>query len=207
MQTWTVLGLSRFFPEIESLVEANGGVVSEIVIHQEPDDVIVKRIPPDIQLVRATDFIPRTDCYVFGFNNVHKQELLDALEKFDLHFANLIHPSVITGKGVSLGQGNVINAGVVIGAGSTVGNFNSINRSASIGHGVEIGNQNHIGPNATVCGEVVIEDHVFVGAGSVCINDIAVCSDVMIGAGAVVTSSIEFAGTYVGIPAKLLLRQ
>jgi len=122
-----------------------------------------------------------------------------------LSFPNLIHPGVeLDEQLVTLGEGNVITKGVVLTCDIQIGDFNLVNWNSTIGHDTTIGSYNVINPGASVSGRVVIGDGCMLGTGCRLLETLTVASETVIGAGAVVTRPIATAGTYVGVPARLL---
>jgi UDP-N-acetylglucosamine acyltransferase len=63
---------------------------------------------------------------------------------------NTIHPSVIIGKSVVLGDGNVIGPGCVIEDGAALGSHNTLWMNAYVGPGTTIGNGNQIHMGAVI---------------------------------------------------------
>ena len=62
----------------------------------------------------------------------------------------------------------------------------------------------HVSVGAHVAGGVQIGDKTWIGAGAVVSNHVKIAPDCMMGAGAVVVKDILVAGTYVGVPARLI---
>ncbi len=121
-----------------------------------------------------------------------------------LSFPNLIHPTVeIDPNFVKMGHGNMLTKGVVMTCDIEIGNFNLFNWNCTVGHDSKLGNHNVINPGSSISGRVKIGDSCLIGTGSRIIEDVKIGSNICIGAGAVVTRSIEQAGIYVGIPARL----
>ena len=79
-----------------------------------------------------------------------------------------------------------------------------INSNATIGHETTIAEFSNIGPGVSTGGCCQIGKNFYIGIGASMLENITVCDDVVIGAGATVISSIEFSGTYVGVPAKII---
>lgn len=122
---------------------------------------------------------------------------------------NLVHPTVVIGDNVEVGQGTMIDAhtvisdGVVIGENCQIGSNVSISH-AMIGNSVRIHNGAKIGqdgfgfaldPTGYVAvpqlGRVVIEDHVNIGANT-CI-DRGSGPDTVIGAGTIIDNLVQIA--------------
>lgn len=125
-----------------------------------------------------------------------------------LSFPNLIHPNVdIDANHVTIGRGNMIACGAVLTCDIIVGDFNLVNWNVTIGHDATVGSYNVLNPSCNVSGYTVIGDACLLGTGCQVLERLMVASEVTVGAGAVVTRSISAAGgTYVGVPARLLVR-
>lgn len=122
------------------------------------------------------------------------------------HFAfpNLVHPGVeIDTAVVRLGMGNMICKGVVMTCDIAIGDFNLLNWNVTVGHDATIGSFNVINPSSNISGNTRIGDACLVGSGAQILERLVVASQTTVGAGAVVTSSIQTAGVYVGVPARL----
>jgi acetyltransferase-like isoleucine patch superfamily enzyme len=61
-------------------------------------------------------------------------------------------------------------------------------------------------PGAKILGGAKIGNSCRIGSNSTILPNVEICDDVTIGAGAVVTKSITEPGTYIGIPAKRLVK-
>lgn len=119
----------------------------------------------------------------------------------------LIHPNAVQGSGVEIGCGTVVMAGVVINSSTKIGVGCVINTSSSIDHDCVIEDYVHVAVGAHICGNVHIGKGCWIGAGAVVSNNISICDDVIIGAGAIVVNDIVKRGTYVGVPAKVLVNK
>lgn len=203
--SWVVLGLSNFFHEIEFLVESLGGTVTQLMLNQEPDATLLADIPDSIERCSVDTFSGTANYAVWGFTSPQKQEFFAQVEKHKLVFPPVIHPSVVLPSSVQLSEGVIIQPGVTIGTRSAIGSFAILNRSSSVGHDTVIGAYTHVGPGAVVSGKVDVGERDFLGAGSVVIDRVTVGNDITVGAGAVVTKNLSEAGTYVGVPARLLV--
>ena len=118
---------------------------------------------------------------------------------------NIIHPKA-TIESKDLGKSNHISSNCYLTPTSSIGNNNIIYSGTMLEHECKVGNDNIITVNVSVCGRVTIGNKCFIGAGAVLLPNISICDDVVIGAGAVVAKNIETPGTYVGTPAKKLVK-
>lgn len=145
------------------------------------------------------------DIFVAIGNSRFRKKLMD--RDSDRIFPTLIHPDAVIAKGSAIGEGSVIMAGVVINPDAKVGKGTIINTSSSVDHDCLIGDYCHISVGTHLSGAVCVGDNCWIGAGAIVSNNVNVCSDVTIGAGAVVIKDIQEEGTYIGVPAKKMLKR
>jgi UDP-N-acetylbacillosamine N-acetyltransferase len=140
-------------------------------------------------------------------DNISRKYIFDTISRNEL-----IKVISVIAKTAHVGRDARINAGCFVGNFCHLGpevivGFNSIlNNSCVVDHEVTIGRHCHIGPNSTISGRSKIGDLVFVGVGATIIDKISICSHVVIGAGATVVENIDEPGTYIGTPARKLVR-
>lgn len=203
---WTLFGAGNFIFDIIDAIQANGEKVACLVLNQKLEANVAKLLPEEIEILSLNKFQPKTTNYFIAFIDPNKERLLGELSKFNIKFANIIHPSAYVAQTVILGQGNFFGAGSVVGPEVRIGKFNIINRVASIGHNVEVGDFNHFGPASTICGRCLIGNRNFFGASSTLIDGLKVRNQILLGAGALATTDLIKSGTYIGAPAKILKR-
>ena len=127
-------------------------------------------------------------------------------EKLILNYGWGIHPSVILGDDVSVGQGTVLMAGSIVNSSTSIGNHCIINTSASIDHDCQLDDFVHISPNATLCGGIEVGEGSQIGAGSVVIPNLKIGKWVTVGSGSVVIENVPDGATVVGNPARIIKR-
>jgi sugar O-acyltransferase (sialic acid O-acetyltransferase NeuD family) len=116
-----------------------------------------------------------------------------------------IHPSaLILGDDVSFGKGSIICAGTIITTNVKIGNHAHLNLHTTIGHDCSIGNYFTTAPGVKVSGNCIIKDFVYLGTNASVKEKISITDNVTVGLNAGVVSDIDFPGTYVGTPTKLL---
>lgn len=118
----------------------------------------------------------------------------------------LIHPKSTISRCVSLGMGTVVMAGAVINSDAKIGKGCIINTSASVDHDSVIGDFVHVAVGAHLAGNVIVGTKSWIGIGACVKNNVKIIDGCMIGAGSVVVNDISTSGTYVGVPAKLLVK-
>ncbi|MBG9989137.1 acetyltransferase [Aerococcaceae bacterium DSM 111176] len=149
-----------------------------------------------------SDYINYDDADFFiaiGSNEVRKKFILDLIAQ-NLSIATLIHPSVIIGSKVQIGQGSVLMPGVIVNAKTQIGQGCIINTATTIDHDCQIDDYVHLSPGVHLSGTVSIGESSWIGTGTSVINNINITSQVIIGAGATVINDINHVGTYVGVP-------
>lgn len=149
--------------------------------------------------------IPKEEKLVIAKGNVHDLKRYSEELKGRLYKKNIIHPSAIIDS-KSLGDCNQFSALSFMADSAQMGSFNIIYSNSMIEHEVIIGNHNLITVNVSICGRVKIGDQCYLGASSTILPNLSICDQVIIGAGAVVIEDISEPGTYVGVPAKKLLK-
>lgn len=150
----------------------------------------------------AVRFIDEADFIVAIGDGEMRKQIMKELAALGASFATLIHPSVIIGSRVEIGEGTVVMPGAIINAESVIGKGCIINTSSSVDHNCQLGDYVHVAVGAHLCGMVTLGDMTWIGAGATVINGIHVCGECVIGAGAVVVRNIKEAGTYIGVPAR-----
>lgn len=170
------------------------------------DDGCMSDICLDYPVVGKTELISfiNNDVFVAIGNPVIRKKIME--EHTEKNFPILIHPNATVSNHVKLGDGTVIMAGAVVNPGTVIGKGVIINTGSSVDHDCNIENYVHIAVGSHVCGNVFIGESTWIGAGGIVKNNLSICSHCMIGAGAVVVSNIGKQGTYVGVPAKEIVR-
>lgn len=139
-----------------------------------------------------------------GNNKVRKQ----IAERYkDLKFYTAIHPSSQIALDVEIGEGTVVMANTSINTSAKIKKNCIINTGAVVEHDNILEDYVHISPNATLCGTVQIGELTHIGAGTTIRNNINICHDCIIGAGSVVVKNINEPSTYIGIPARKMIRK
>jgi sugar O-acyltransferase (sialic acid O-acetyltransferase NeuD family) len=131
-----------------------------------------------------------------------KQQISSFLSSRGCQFIQLIHPTVIIGRNVSLGEGVVIAPGCILTCDIKVGDFVFLNTQTTLGHDVIVGSNTSINGKVEVSGFVKIGENVTIGSSATVLPKKEICSGATIGAGSVVVGSIKQPTTVFGNPAK-----
>jgi sugar O-acyltransferase (sialic acid O-acetyltransferase NeuD family) len=149
---------------------------------------------------RGSDFI------VAIGNHKVRRKIQSELLGLGLNVVTLIHPAAIVANHVKIGVGTVVMAGSVINPYTIIGDGCIVNTCASVDHDCYIGDYVHVSVGAHIAGTVTVQDNTWIGAGATVSNNINIVADCMIGAGSVVISDIVKSDTYIGVPAKRMIR-
>jgi sugar O-acyltransferase (sialic acid O-acetyltransferase NeuD family) len=124
-------------------------------------------------------------------------------------WTSLVAPSanIMDKKGVQVGQGSIICANSVLTCALTIGKHCHLNLGTTLGHDCRLGDFFTSAPGVHLSGNVKAGSRVYLGTGSCTVEGVSICDDVIIGAGAVVARDIVEPGTYVGVPAKKLVKK
>ncbi len=142
------------------------------------------------------------DLFVAIGNATVREQLVERFQ--DKRIITLIHPSAVIAEDVVIGSGSVVMAGAVINPGTRIGRGCIVNTATSVDHDCVLGDYVHVAVGSHLAGTVSVGKGTWIGAGATVSNNISICDRCMIGAGAVVIHSLKYAGTYVGIPAKMV---
>ncbi len=96
---------------------------------------------------------------------------------------------------------------VVINSGAVIGKHCIINTCSVVEHDDYVDDYAHVSVGAKLAGNVTIGKRSWVGIGAIVSNNLKICKDCTIGAGAVVVKDITEMGTYIGVPARLVVNK
>ena len=119
-------------------------------------------------------------------------------------FGNIIHPSVIMTRRITLGEGIVVAAGCILTNQIRIGNHAHINLDCTISHDAVFEDFATLAPGVHVSGYVTLGEGSYLGTGSNIIDRKTIGGWSVIGAGSVVIRDIPSYSTAVGVPAKVI---
>jgi sugar O-acyltransferase (sialic acid O-acetyltransferase NeuD family) len=139
----------------------------------------------------------------------------DSKDRFDIvqrlpketKYFTWVHPTaLIMSDDVEIGEGSFIGAYSILTTNIKIGKHTILNRGNHIGHDCKIGSYFSAMPGAIVSGNVTIYDLVYMGSNSSIREKLSVHSLTTIGMNSAVVKDIEYPGTYVGCPSKMIKR-
>lgn len=133
-----------------------------------------------------------------------KREVVTRLKAKGALFRKYVHPTVVQGARVNLGEGIVLCPGVVLTSDITLGEFVMINCGASAGHDVCVGAYSTISGHCDLTGYVNLGKEVFMGSGARVIPNRTIGDRAIVGAGSTVIMNVAAGSTVMGSAAKRL---
>lgn len=145
--------------------------------------------------------------YFIGIGDNHLRLKVDTfLLKFSLRTVLLKHPTSIVASNVGLDQGTLVCAGAIVNPLTEIERACIINTGSIIEHECKIREYAHIGPGSILAGNVTVGRAAFVGAGTTIKQGLTIGNNAVIGAGSIVLTDVPDNETWVGNPAKPILR-
>ncbi len=155
-------------------------------------------------LGRLADYTPKEeDVFVCSIGSpALRKTVHQTIAERGGRFANIVHPSVVLGENVTLGQGVILCPGVIITVDAKIGDGVALNLQTIVGHDAVIGNFCQISPHCDILGYANLGDEVFMGSHAVVLPGVKIGARAVLGAGAVASREIPEGVTAVGMPAK-----
>jgi sugar O-acyltransferase (sialic acid O-acetyltransferase NeuD family) len=139
-------------------------------------------------------------------NNKIRLQIQTRLTQANCNVVNLIHPHATVSQFVKLGIGNVIMAGAVINPFVTIGNACIINSNSVVEHDCILSDAVHLSPASALAGGCKVGMCSWLGIGAVTKQMLTIAEHVIVGAGASVVNDLTSSGTYIGAPARKMLK-
>lgn len=137
---------------------------------------------------------------LIGIGDAGTRETL--VERLQLDWATVIHPSAFRHLSAVVEPGTVIFAGAVVQPEARIGAHVIVNANATVAHDCILEDYVHLAPGVALAGSVRVGKAAFVGIGAVVINNITIGAGTIVGAGAAVTSDLPKGVIAVGSPAR-----
>jgi len=153
-----------------------------------------------------SQFDPSEYLMMVAVGNSHDREAMVLKLPKETQYFTFIHSTalILDPNNFKLGEGSFIGAYSVVTTNCRIGRHAILNRAVHVGHDAIIGDYFSAMPGVIISGNVSVGHRVYFGTHSSCVEKISISSDVTIGLGAAIVNHLEPAGTYVGVPAKLL---
>lgn len=142
-------------------------------------------------------------------DNYIRKKIVEQIKMIAPHFSyvSAIHPSVIIGKNVSIGDGTVIIAGVIINNDSIVGEHCYLSTRSSLDHDCHLGDFSSLSPNVATGGNVKIGYCSAIGIGVNILHGRTIGDHTIVGSGSLVYQDFGDNMVCYGVPAKLVRKR
>jgi sugar O-acyltransferase (sialic acid O-acetyltransferase NeuD family) len=131
-------------------------------------------------------------------------QLIQRATALNSRFINLIHPSAILTRWVTIGEGVVIAAGCILTNQIRIGNHVHLNLDCTIGHDAVLQDFVTLAPGVHVSGNDTLETGCYIGTGANIIEKLHVGNWSIVGAGSTIVKDVLANTTVVGIPGKVI---
>lgn len=202
MSRLCVVGSGGFAKEVACLAHVCGYDIDCFVDVEEKCDV--NGLP-----VKAMGYLDtKFHCVVVAIGNpVLRRKVIQGELPDGIKHVTLVHPHVnVWNRFISVGDGSIICEGVILTCNIDIGPFSHLNLNTTVGHDVKTGAYFTTAPGVHISGNATIGEAVYFGTNSSTVERLSLADEIVIGAGACVVGDLAEKGTYVGVPAKRLLR-
>jgi sugar O-acyltransferase (sialic acid O-acetyltransferase NeuD family) len=121
--------------------------------------------------------------------------------KSRIKFLTFIHPSVIIGSNVEIGEGTILYPNTIISTNCRIGRLVSMGCGNHIGHDTNVGDYSSFMASIDIGGGTVIGSKVYIGTKATVVPKRKIVDSVKISSGSVVINNIHSVATYFGNPA------
>lgn len=206
MKKILIIGAGGLGKEVADLIRYLNQYEIEGFLDDDPGkkDTLVNQLPVLGTVLDLEKYCDTKHIVIAIANPGVKKKIAKVAVNAGFRFPNLIHPSVVLGNNVTLGQGNIICAGVILSTESCLNDFITINPQCGIGHESTLCSYSTLYWGVHIGGNTIVNEACELGTHSCVLQGLHIAEKVVLGAGAVVVKSIDTCGTYVGIPAKKL---
>lgn len=194
----------------------HGKVIADIALKNQYDEIIFLDDDNTItecagfSVKGSTEYIERYlswDFIIAIGDALARQKIFNKLEDMSCNIVSLIHPKAVVSRRVDIQKGTVVMAGAVINSDTKIGKGCIVNTGSSVDHDGIVDDFVHISVGAHIAGNVHVGLSTWIGAGAIVLNNLSICNNCIVGAGTVVIKDLDEKGTYIGVPAKRLVKE
>lgn len=211
MEKFVVIGAGGFASEAMACLEAMQ--LSKSVPFDKEDACFLvddfyynKEVLMGYKIFKMSEFSFPGHVFIVAIANPKEREHIIENLPDNLKYFSIIHPSASISAYVELGEGAIITQNVVITCNIKIGKHAQLNLSTTIGHNCVIGDFLTTAPGVHISGNCDIGNRVYLGTNVSIRENTSIIDDVVVGMGANVIKSINKQGTYIGSPAKILIK-
>lgn len=148
------------------------------------------------------------DLLLMGIGYQHMAFRADCFNRWFpiIPFGKIVHPSCIIDSSAQLSDGTILFSGCILDQHVFIGKNCLLYNGCILSHNGHVGDHTILSPGVKVAGFSTLGKNNHLGIGTIVSDSITIVDKTITGAGTVVVKSITEAGTYVGIPSKLIQR-
>ena len=197
---------------------AHGRVILDILRHQgkyrtiefiDDNPALWGTKVNDAPVVGGTDFLISGDGLEFPVviaigNNPVRLSIARKLEKANVKFMNVIHPSAVVMPTAQIGKGNMLCANSVVNSNAILHDHVIVNTGAIVEHDCILEDGVCVCPGVSMAGRIVIKEGSFIGTGATLIGTVVIGAGSIVGAASLVLKDVPPNVLVYGSPAKVI---
>lgn len=174
----------------------------------DDDKILTNNVTHGIKVLGGTEWFStqktrNLHCVIAIGDSKIRQAIVEKIEKTNVKFTTLIHPSVIHSDSVEIGEGTIVQAGSVLTVDTKIGNHCKIDTNCTIAHDCILEDYVTLNPGVHINGNNRVETGAYLGSGVVTKEKIRIGKWCIIGAGTVLIKDTKDFSVYVGVPGKI----
>ena len=135
-----------------------------------------------------------------------RKEVIEILPNKTEYMTYIDKKANIMSNDIVIGEGSIICSGCILTTNIKLGKFTQLNLNTTIGHDTKVGDFFTTAPGVNISGNCIFGNNVYIGSNAVVKEKITICNNVTIGLNAGIVKNITEEGTYIGNPAKKLIK-
>lgn len=180
--------------------------INERIVFMVDENYFDRNTIMDVPVIKLSEFDPEQyEVVIAVADPLARKDIARRLPK-ETKYTSVIHSKAMVTQWASIGVGAIVAPGSIITCNIAIGIHAHINLNTTIGHDCKIGDFFTTAPGVNISGNCTIGDFVYVGTNASIREKILICDNVTIGMGSVILKNIEEPGTYIGNPARKLIR-
>ncbi len=206
-----LFGVSNMLSDIYECVKLHGKKVEKVILNfpelkrERTKDLETRlsELHEQPLIIPLVDFVPqKNEEYFVVPTTARKCTLIEFLKKkYQLQFAQLIHPTAYVSPFARIGQNVYIGANSVISPGCSIKDYVFINHGVTVGHDTILHEYVRLNPGCNIAGHVTIFNSAMIGLGANVLEELFIGKGAVIAAGATVINDVEERTLVAGVPA------
>lgn len=200
MQNIVVLGAGGFAREARDWAEQTGSFRVSAFFDEFPKAQELD----GLEILSDWNQLKKFDSYVLGVGDpLLKEKFMNLAAAQGRKAATVVHPTVVIGRKVEIGEGSVVCPMTVLTTNIIIGRAVMLNLTVTVGHDCRIGDYVTVSPGANISGGCHIGANTYIGTNATLREYVNFPANSTLGMGGSLVKTAETPGIYVGNPAKL----